>query len=154
MRPLTFLIVSAFALPVAAASAQPPGLSSMPALVLSTAEWSVDLSFAVREHWRAPVGSIVSKQPVIDIEINKKGELTGARVQSSSGNLTYDSSVVHAIRKASPLPLPKDRSAFTSQLRIVFNPDPERPLSIRPLSLLRTANNSASQPAGAANATN
>lgn len=106
--------------------------------LFSAAMWTSEISKSVRSHWRKPVDAVPSTQPVIDIKIDRQGRVTGARVQSSSGNVTYDASVVHAIRKSSPLPMPVDRAVYAPELRITFNTD--RPLRILPVGFVpRTA---------------
>lgn len=104
--------------------------------LFSAALWTSEISKTLRSHWRRPVDAAPTTQPVIDIKVDRQGHVTGARVQSSSGNVTYDASVVHAIRKASPLPMPKDRAAYAPELRITFNTD--RPIRILPVGFVPT----------------
>lgn len=98
--------------------------------IFETAAWSVEISLVLREQWRKPVGAPVSLQPTIEIELDRRGHVIGARVERSSGNLTYDASVVHAIRKSSPLPIPKYLGEVPPRVRITFNPDPSKPVQV------------------------
>jgi colicin import membrane protein len=50
------------------------------------------------------------------------GEVTGIEVVRSSGNHAFDRSVEAAIRKASPLPQPKDPSVFARVINFEFDP--------------------------------
>jgi colicin import membrane protein len=51
------------------------------------------------------------------------GEVISVKVSESSGNVAFDRSVVNAIWRASPLPLPKDPSLFSRKLQFVFHPE-------------------------------
>lgn len=147
-RPLAMRFAIALLLPLflsATAQAQRPVPKVDPSYNLfSAAMWTSEISKTLRSHWRKPVDAAPTTQPVIDIKIDRRGHVTGARVQSSSGNVTYDASVVHAIRKASPLPMPTDRSAYAPELRITFNTD--RPMRILPVGFVPSAPRIAREP--------
>ena len=48
------------------------------------------------------------------------GSVTGARITKSSGNATFDESVIKAIYKAAPLPQPPTAEVFEKELEIGF----------------------------------
>lgn len=102
--------------------------------LFSAAMWTSEISKSIRTRWRQPVDAAPITQPVIDIQIDRQGKVTGARVETTSGNVVYDASVVHAIRKASPLPMPRDRATYAPQLRIAFQAD--RPMRILPVGFV------------------
>lgn len=61
----------------------------------------------IYESWVPPVSGGEHKLPaVVRIKIEKDGRATNVRIEESSQNQYFDESVLRAIRKASPLPLP------------------------------------------------
>ena len=59
-----------------------------------------------------PLGDRKNRQAILDVEIDPLGEVQSVEIFRSSGSLPFDRSVTNAIRKASPLPIPKDREIF------------------------------------------
>ncbi len=61
----------------------------------------------IYESWVPPVsGGGHSRPALVSIKIEKDGKATNMKIEESSGNRFFDDSVLRAIRKASPLPLP------------------------------------------------
>jgi len=61
----------------------------------------------------------------LEVMINDDGEVISTRWESPSGDPTFDSSAVRAVRKASPLPKPPDRlawEAYNEGFLIEFDP--------------------------------
>ncbi len=57
----------------------------------------------IKSMWRNPVES-VSLQATITFKIQKSGEVTGAVIETGSGNNLYDQAALRAVLSASPLP--------------------------------------------------
>ncbi|HEX9204997.1 MAG TPA: cell envelope integrity protein TolA [Candidatus Deferrimicrobiaceae bacterium] len=70
------------------------------------------LEEAVREGWRPPppvareAGSLMVELRIV---IERDGRVSDTRIERSSGNHFFDESVLRAIRKASPLPVPPEQ---------------------------------------------
>jgi TonB family protein len=66
----------------------------------------------VRSSWILP-GTLVRDAAKLEVElrivIEKDGRVSGERIERGSGNLYFDDSVLRAIRKASPLPVPPEQ---------------------------------------------
>ena len=66
----------------------------------------------VRSSWILP-GALARDAAKLEVElrimIEKDGRVSGERIERGSGNLYFDDSVLRAIRKASPLPVPPEQ---------------------------------------------
>ena len=66
----------------------------------------------VRSSWILP-GTLARDAAKLEVElrimIEKDGRVSGERIERGSGNLYFDDSVLRAIRKASPLPVPPEQ---------------------------------------------
>ena len=66
----------------------------------------------VRSSWILP-GALARDAAKLEVElrimIEKDGRVSGERIERGSGNLYFDDSVLRAIRKASPLPIPPEQ---------------------------------------------
>jgi len=58
----------------------------------------------------------------VEITLLTSGAVADVRVLRSSGNPVFDESVLRAVRKASPLPLPSDPKAFVRILQPTYSP--------------------------------
>jgi len=58
--------------------------------------------------WLKPPGDLKSLTTIVDVRLIPGGDVIDVTVVKSSGNLVFDRSAERAVRKASPLPLPKD----------------------------------------------
>jgi colicin import membrane protein len=59
----------------------------------------------------------------VAFEIDPDGRTTGVRITQSSGNSSFDDSVVRAVIKASPLPPPPESVyQFFKSVRVTFDP--------------------------------
>ncbi len=85
--------------------------------------WGTQLVAAIQRVWTRPPGtadqSIVC---VVNMQLSATGEVQSATIRKSSGNALIDDSVIRAVYKASPMPLPKDSRAFQSGVNITFKP--------------------------------
>jgi len=76
----------------------------------------------IKEQWTW-VGKVTDLEVTVRFGILENGEVIGLRVIEASGDLTYDDSVLRAMRKAAPLPPPPDnyRKDFMS-VELTFRP--------------------------------
>lgn len=85
--------------------------------------WQDDIMRSVRRRIAFDVDSVPGNpDAVFDVAILPSGDVVTIRKIKSSGNSAYDDAVERAIRAAAPLPLPKDRSLFQRDLRLIFRP--------------------------------
>lgn len=67
--------------------------------------------------WRYPPAVDASQEVTLRLVLVPTGEVVQVQIISSSGNQALDRSVEQAIRKASPLPVPKDIAVFEQSFR-------------------------------------
>ncbi len=79
----------------------------------------------VSRNWLSPAGSMAGLVCTVRVRIIPGGEVLDVRVVKSSGNALFDRSVETAVFKASPLPLPADRTLFDRFRVLEFIFDPE-----------------------------
>lgn len=85
-----------------------------PALALKANMYARLISKRIKENWNIP--SIISAEErkklmtKIYFKITFSGEVYDIKIQSSSGNSVYDSSVIEAVKKTGKLPLPDDKN--------------------------------------------
>ena len=75
----------------------------------------------VVRNWLKPTGSSKGLVSTVKVRLIPGGDVIDVKVIKSSGNAIYDRSVERAVRKASPLPLPKDSSIAARMYDIEFN---------------------------------
>lgn len=71
----------------------------------------------VNNRWIRPLSSIKGLNCTIRVKLLPSGDVMNASVVRSSGDSIFDRSAENAVRKASPLPVPKDRALFTKKFR-------------------------------------
>lgn len=78
----------------------------------------------IERNWRQPLDAPSNLKCKIDIVLLPSGKVLSVKVVDSSGNLSFDSSVETAVRRASPLPVPKDSVIFKQfeVMRLRFEP--------------------------------
>jgi colicin import membrane protein len=80
----------------------------------------------VNNRWIKPISSRKGLKCTIRVKLLPSGDVMDASVIRSSGDSVFDRSAENAVRKASPLPVPKDRTLFTTKFRTFtfeFKPD-------------------------------
>lgn len=81
----------------------------------------------VNNRWIKPISSRKGLNCTIRVKLLPSGDVMDASVIRSSGDTIFDRSAENAVRKASPLPVPKDRALFAKSFRtFVFEFKPER----------------------------
>ena len=83
--------------------------------------------FAIRQkvqrNWVKPASARPGLECVVRVRQTAGGEVLSAAIVSCNGDEAVQRSIVAAIRKASPLPLPSNPLLFESDLRFVFKPE-------------------------------
>lgn len=79
----------------------------------------------VSRNWNRPTSARSGLKAVVLVKVRPSGEVISARVVTGSGNPIFDRSVENAILKASPLPIPNDRTLFEyfKEFLFEFKPD-------------------------------
>jgi len=89
--------------------------------VVAKATWADQVGAAIHQAWSRPPGTDLTLKCKVRIEIASNGQVTSATIIVSSGNQLYDNSVISAIYKAAPLPLPDDLSLL-QPIAFYFSP--------------------------------
>jgi len=84
--------------------------------------WATQLVVALQRAWIRPPGVNENLKVKVSIRMDDTGEVLATDIKDSSGNPVYDRSVLGAIYRASPLPLPRDPSIFQQQIVVTFSP--------------------------------
>ena len=86
--------------------------------------WAAAISEALRRNWLRPPDSQATFQCQVGIKLLPNGQVVpnSVRIVASCGSMVLDDSVIKAVYKASPLPLPSEPSAFVPDLTIRFRP--------------------------------
>ena len=77
----------------------------------------------IKERWTW-IGRRTDLEVTVGFGVNVDGEIFGLKLLKSSGDRSYDESVVRAVRRASPLPHPPARYAREfAEVELIFRPD-------------------------------
>ncbi len=80
----------------------------------------------VNSRWIRPVSSVKGLRCTIRVKLLPTGDVMDVQVIKGSGDNIFDNSAANAVRKASPLPVPKSRTLFSKHFRtFTFNFNPE-----------------------------
>ncbi len=80
----------------------------------------------VNNNWIRPLTSKKGLKATVRVKLLPSGDVMSADVIKTSSDNVFDRSAENAVRKASPLPVPKDRALFSKKFRtftFVFKPD-------------------------------
>ncbi|HEX9626789.1 MAG TPA: cell envelope integrity protein TolA [Acidiferrobacterales bacterium] len=79
----------------------------------------------VERNWARPPGAPQGMECRVRVRLVASGEVLQATVVQSSGNAAFDRSVENAVYKASPLPIPDDKTLFDyfRELEFKFRPE-------------------------------
>jgi len=80
----------------------------------------------VNNSWIRPMTASKGLNCTVQVKLLSSGDVMDASVIRSSGDDIFDRSAENAVRKASPLPVPRDKTLFTRKFRtftIVFKPE-------------------------------
>lgn len=81
----------------------------------------------VQRNWlRPPAASDRNLQATVRVRLNSRGSVLLVQVLKSSGNAAFDRSVVTAVNKADPLPMPKSKTLISEfrEFTFIFRPTP------------------------------
>ena len=81
-------------------------------------DWAVQLLLAINRKWAVPRDGSRDLAATVQVAINTAGAVRFAGISSSSGNQSYDTSILQAVYRASPLPLPRDARVFRGSFSI------------------------------------
>ena len=84
--------------------------------------WGQMIKRALERAWLRPPGNAEIFTCNIFVRLLPSGQVVTATITKSCGSVALDDSVVAAVYKASPLPLPSDPSAFVAELNLTFSP--------------------------------
>ena len=71
----------------------------------------------IYEAWRYPPSARPEMEVIVKISLVPTGEVIQVTLEKSSGNQALDRSVLAAVKRAQPLPVPKDSRLFEQQFR-------------------------------------
>ena len=80
-------------------------------------EFTEQIRAHVSSYWSYPSVVRPGDEVAVTIRLVPTGEVVSVQLLKSSGNALLDSSVLQAVRKASPLPVPKDIRVFEKDFR-------------------------------------
>jgi colicin import membrane protein len=86
--------------------------------------WVTQLVAAIVQNWAWPPGTDPAWRVWAKFKINPAGAVLSAEIVHGSGHAVFDDSVIRAIYKASPLPLPSDPSVFDPNIVVCFARNP------------------------------
>ncbi len=85
-------------------------------------EYRAALVQAIERNWIKPVTARSGLECVLLVDQAQGGTVLGVRIGGCNGDEAVRESIVTAVHRASPLPLPRDPRAFQRRLEIVFKP--------------------------------
>lgn len=92
----------------------------------ATLSATVAIQQKVNQRWIKPQTSKQGLRCTIRVKLLPSGDVMNAAVIKTSGDSVFDRSAENAVRKASPLPVPRDRNLFAKQFRtFIFEFIPE-----------------------------
>ena len=86
-------------------------------------EYIAQIKDKIERNWQRPPGTAAGLECVVLVSQIPGGEVVQAEILTGSGNFAFDRSVVQAVLRSSPLPVPKDPSLFDRRIEIIFEPE-------------------------------
>ncbi len=81
-----------------------------------------DIQKKVADVWQVPEGfSVHDLEVAVGVKVDELGNVTDAGITKSSGDKFFDASLLRAVRKASPLPVPADRFSDFERMELFFD---------------------------------
>lgn len=103
-------------------AAKPAGEGPQLQMNLSDAGVNSAIAAAVNKNWVfTPGTNFKGLSVVVQISLSPDGQLTALQVSQSSGNKSFDDSLVRAIRKSVPLPIPTDKIGAYTDFEMSFS---------------------------------
>ncbi|MDB5978762.1 MAG: cell envelope protein TolA [Nevskia sp.] len=76
---------------------------------------------AITHKWKRTPDTDKNARALVKVEINTDGDVIAAEITESDGDAAFNESVIQAIYRTSPLPLPEDSRFFDSNLDICMS---------------------------------
>jgi len=86
--------------------------------------WAAQMVAAITQQWVRPPGSDPNLKAWVHYHLDSQGTASSVEIIRSSGMQAFDQSIMQAILKASPLPMPRIQAAFVSEINVCFSPNP------------------------------
>ncbi len=101
----------------------PPVTGTDTASEIQQAQTAIRLK--ISRYWKRSSTSRQDLQCTVRVRLARGGEVMGAKVVRSSGSAAFDRTVLSAVRRASPLPLPQNPELFEQfrEIEFVFRPE-------------------------------
>jgi colicin import membrane protein len=84
------------------------------------AQYMADIRNKVQRNWLRPAGIPPGTRCTVVVQQIPGGEVVGVRTLDCTGDIAFQRSVEAAVRKASPLPEPSDKSLFDREIEFSF----------------------------------
>lgn len=107
--------------PKAQVSEKPAGEGEQLQMNLADGAVSDGISQAVNKNWFYQGYDVKGLSVTVQVNLSATGEVESVKVIESSGNNAFDSSLVRAIRKTNPLPIPTDKIGAYREFNMTFN---------------------------------
>lgn len=77
----------------------------------------------IERNWFRPSGiqNLDKLSVIVEVQVDRDGTVVGIEVSQSSGQPFFDASLVRAVKKASPIPIPADKFDTYRKLELRFN---------------------------------
>jgi TonB family protein len=90
--------------------------------ILTVADWARVLQAKIEHSWTRPKGFDRGIDCRVKLTLNEQGDLQDVALLKSCGSDLYDSSIIAAAHRASPLPVPDNPAIFDKTLILVLMP--------------------------------
>jgi colicin import membrane protein len=93
---------------------------------VATISTSAAIQRKVNSRWIRPVSMRAGLRCTVRVKLLPSGDVMDVSITKGSGDRVFDRSAENAVRKASPLPIPRDRELFSKNFRVFsfeFNPE-------------------------------
>lgn len=77
---------------------------------------------AVQEHWKLAANTSKVSDPLVEMELNTRGEVVSVKIIESSGSASLDASLIRAIHAAAPFQVPHDQFEYFRMNQLRFHP--------------------------------
>lgn len=89
------------------------------------AQWLAQITQRIEQNWRRPPEISGKIRCTVEIKQLPGGQIVNRRLTKSCGNALLDESVLRAVDKSEPLPVPTDSAIFDRELVVNFAPHDE-----------------------------
>lgn len=117
------VVLGAWAAGTAVADQEPLSPAEASEIADHQRAWAQQLAEHFAAFWLRPPRLGDGWKCGVEIQLLPNGEVVSVRVLAPSGNPGFDNSVIGAVYKSSPVPMPADPRAFVRVLRPTFTPD-------------------------------